>query len=49
MSNDDINKLCFIKLEEMIQAYKLEFLQDKIDNPLRLQTFYPFINKVNYL
>lgn len=48
MSNEDINKLCFIKFEEMIQAYKLEFLQDKIDNPLRLQTFYPFINKVNY-
>ena len=48
MNNENMNKLCFIKLEEMIQAKKIEFLQIAIDNPKRLETFYPFVNKVNY-
>lgn len=48
MNNEDVNKLCFIRLEEMIQARKLEFLQATIDNPKRLETFYPFVNKINY-
>ena len=48
MDNENINKLCFIRLEEMILDRKLEFLQGTIDNPMRRNTFFPFINKINY-
>ncbi len=48
MNNEGVNKLCFEELGEKIQEKSIEFLQIHIDDPKRLETFYPFTNKTKY-